>query len=333
MLAIRMKYDGYPDFRVVINHSILFQSANKLIEAFISKSEVVTYSKVFCYTLIELWPLVLIKYCRFLYLAKYNKINMIIKLTCTFTLVILFNWVIAQEQKDFVVTIQGDTLYGKIKLIHGGKLDRVQINADGKKNGYTSVQVNEILFNNDRFHPVELGGNIKLMKLLKYGFLSLYGYRIENEVGYSGRVLRKIGGAYIDIPVLTFRSALASFISECEPLSEKVKRRELGRDELEQVVIEYNQCLNQKTEVVYQQVKTKVSQGNIRTRLLAFARKVELSDLINKSDVTDVLNDMMARVESNQAIPKYQAQALKDFVQDQKEFEQDLNELLRMIEK
>lgn len=256
-----------------------------------------------------------------------------IRLTCTLILITLCNWVIAQEQKDFVVTTLGDTLYGKIKLIHGGKFDRVQINSNGKKIGYTSVQVTEVSFNNDRFHPVELGGNIKLMKLLKYGFLSLYGYRIENEVGYSGRLLRKIGGAYIDIPILTFRSALANFISACEPLAEKVKKRELGRDDLEQIVIEYNQCLNQKTEIVYQEEKNKNVQGNLRSRLLAFVRKVELSNLANKSDVADVLNDMMTRIEGNQPIPKYQTEALKEFLQDQKEFEQDLNELLRMLEK
>lgn len=237
-----------------------------------------------------------------------------------------------QAQHDYIITIQGDTLIGRVILINNAKLDRAQVITGSKKMGFTAPEVKEVFYNNDRFHAVQLGGSIKLMKLLKGGYLSLYGYRVENESAYSGRLMRKMDGTYVDLPILTFRGALTNFVKDCEVVANKVKTRELGRDDLPQVVAEYNQCINKVTDIKFKQSTEKLSNQNKRGKVLEFLRKIESSDLPNKADIADVLNDMMTRLESDKSIPAYQFEALKEYLQGHANFDQELATLLAAIQ-
>lgn len=236
-------------------------------------------------------------------------------------------------QSDYVVSIQGDTLFGQVTMVHSGKIDRVQIATPKGKIGYTAVQIKEVSFDGSHFHAVLLGDNIHLMKLLKGGYMSLYGYRVENEQGYSGRLLKKMDGTFVDIPLLTFRGALMNFVNDCESLPPRIKSRELGRDDLEQIVGEYNLCINKATDIKFQEAAQRASQNQKRSKVLEFLRQIETSNLENKSEVADVLNDMMTRLEAGKSIPTYQFEALKDYLKSDKDSKKQLDTLIEYLQR
>jgi len=252
-----------------------------------------------------------------------------VKFNCLALLCLLSVTVIAQ--KDYLITTEGDTLFGKVTLISNDPLDRAQVITTDKKIGFTALQLREVNFQDERFHPAQLGDNVRLMKLIKGGYLSLYAYRVEKETTYTGRLLKKMDGTSVDLPILTFRGALVNFIEDCETLAERVKKRELGRNDLELIVSEYNQCINKSTNIKFQESNKKVSQNKKRGEVLKFLRKIEMSDLNNKNEITEVLNDMLTRLESGKVIPSYQQEALREFLKGHSEYEKELSELLSIL--
>ncbi|MGE0589765.1 MAG: hypothetical protein AB7O48_14405 [Cyclobacteriaceae bacterium] len=244
---------------------------------------------------------------------------------------LFFLTICASAQIDFVLTLQGDSIAGKVTLNSTSVVDRVQINTGTGKVNLTAMQVKEVNINKEVFEPVQLGERIRFMKLIKSGFMSLYAYKVEREPDYAGRLLRKLDGSYVDVPTLTFRGALVNFLKECYDVSEKVKSKELGRNELPLIVDMFNDCMKDKTESRFNAGKAEISRDNKRLFIMDFIRKIEASSIDNKSEVTQILNDMLSKIESNQVVPRYQIEALKEYLKGEKDWQDQLDQLLSML--
>jgi hypothetical protein len=227
----------------------------------------------------------------------------------------------------YLVTVKGDTVRGNIKIHSYDQMDRVSINVDGKKTNFTAVQVRNVFYDSAKFVPVRRDNSIRFMRVLESGYLTLYAYRLENQVTYDGRFLAKMNGEQLEVPNIGFKRILAAFLEDCESTSGKVKQGDFERGDIEARVEDYNTCVADQNRVT-----TSLSKPTPAMEALAVLKtKVESSSLEGKKDVVDMLNDIDRRLRWRESIPPYLINGLKSSLVDKNEFEEELNKFLSSL--
>ncbi len=97
------------------------------------------------------------------------------------------------------------------------------------------------------------------MKVLMDGYLSLNAFNQANQSQWDGRYLTKMDGTGLEVPNLTFKKTLGSFLSDCGDIKKRREDGELGRGDLEKIVSLYNTCLQNKTDAANLQATPIVS--------------------------------------------------------------------------
>jgi hypothetical protein len=149
-----------------------------------------------------------------------------------------------QAQSDYLVTLKSDTLKGDLRILSYDQLDRAQISHDGKKEMLTALQISFLNLNNEIYKPVKLDNTIRLMKVIKSGYLSLYGFKLPNQATYEGRFLVKLDGTSMEMPNIGFKKIMAAYLEDCSELSERLKKGELGKGDLEEIIDQFNLCVS-----------------------------------------------------------------------------------------
>lgn len=238
----------------------------------------------------------------------------------------------SRGQGDYIVTIKGDTLFGRTNIQSYDKLDRVQLITDSDKSTYTALQAKSVSSDGKLFHAMAFDQSIQFMQVIKSGFLSLYGYRVENQNGYNGRFLYKKDGRSLDVPNIKFRAAVVNFLSDCDEAAQRVESRELKKDDIEQIVDVYNSCMDNKTTARFANT---VDENEIKKKLTAVTNLLdkvqESKSLPAQQDAIDLLKDIRTKIETNKNIPNYQIEALKEFLGKENELKSELSELLEEI--
>ncbi len=234
--------------------------------------------------------------------------------------------------QDYLVTNKGDTLRGTIKPMSYDLLDRVQVSQNKKKTTLTGLQVRVFLYDGHLYHPIRRENTIRFMQLLKPGYLSLYAYRFENQSNFDGRLLVKRGGSMLDVPNLNFKKLLSSFLTECSTVREKVMSGDYGRKNLDQVINEFNACVENGTLAVMKADSVAVESNRKALPLEDLKKTVAgLQDFNSKKDALDLINDMLDKVKGSRSIPNYQMEALKGFLQGNETTKDGLEKVLTML--
>ena len=216
--------------------------------------------------------------------------------------------------QDYVVTPVGDTIKGEVKPITFGPEKKVQVTtSDKKKNLYSIFQIRSFSFKNEIFHPVKGEKGYVFMKLLKPGYLSLYGFQLENQVTYDGLYLRKKDGTGIEVPNLTFKRQMTKFLSECEDVTARIDKGELGRKSINQIVESFNSCIENKTN---DQAKTNIASSEQMKKISSWdvlEEKVKAkSDFEGKNDALEMISDIKGKIKRNEKIPNFLLEGLKN---------------------
>lgn len=238
----------------------------------------------------------------------------------------------SRGQGDYIVTVKGDTLFGRTNIQSYDKLDRVQLITDSDKSTYTALQAKSVRSDGQLFHAMAFDQSIQFMQVIKSGFLSLYGYRVENQNGYNGRFLYKKDGRSLDVPNIKFRAAVVNFLSDCDEASQRVESRELKKDDIEEIVDAYNSCMDDKTTARFANT---VDENELKRKLAAVSNLLEKvqesNSLATQQDAIDLLKDIRTKIETNKNIPNYQVEALKEYLGKENELKSELSELLKQI--
>lgn len=218
--------------------------------------------------------------------------------------------------QDYVVTLKGDTLQGKVNILMYDIQDRVQIDEGKKKKNFTAIQVRAVQLKNEIYHPIRSEYGYRLMKVVKSGFLSSYIGRRQNSTIYDAPYLVKRDGNALEVPNLTFKKVVADFLSDCSTIREKIKADALGRKQLDQIITEYNTCMDEQTKA--NNVASTVALEDPKIfALTELKRKVEAdASLATQKDVLDIINDMNGKLKVNQAIPNYQLEGLTSMLKN-----------------
>jgi len=237
---------------------------------------------------------------------------------------------ISAKAQNYVVTTKGDSLVGKVKFLTYDLLDRVQI-ASEKKTILTALQVRSIGLDGQIYKPSRHGNAIQFMKVIKSGYLNLYGFRIENQSGYDGRMLVRLDGKSIEVPNLGFKKMLIEFLEDCETVTAKIKSGELGRKNLETIIDTYNNCMGNKTKEILKQVTIVETSKDKLSAIAALRSKIEKANDPKSKDALDLLADIEAKVKKGDTIPNYQIEALKGLVANIPDTSKELEEALALL--
>ncbi len=234
-----------------------------------------------------------------------------------------------------MVTTKGDTVRGELRTTAYGNIDRVQVIVDNKKMFFTAMQVLAVHESGSVYKPAQYQNTVQLMKVLKSGYLSLYAFRVGNQTSLDGRLLIKLDGTSIEVPNLTFKKSLATFLEDCPTISEKVKDGELAKKDLDLIIDQYNSCLDVKTQNRRLEASGIVEKTeNEKTIALeSLRKKVEAIEFKSKKDASDLITDIQAKLSKNEIIPNYLSEGLKSYLTDQPSLQEDLEKLLELLKK
>ena len=235
---------------------------------------------------------------------------------------------IAQDSEGYVVTLKGDTLRGTVHILSYDLMDRVSVKGNGKKKNFTAVEVRGVFIDSAQYLAVQFENMIRLMKVIKSGYLSLYAYKLENQHSFDGRLFVKMNGAKLEIPNIQFKRLISEFLEDCGRTSEKVKSGDFGRNEIEAIVDDYNNCVKEQNKT------TTILASNsspLTDAIFTLRTKVQNSELEAKKDVMDLLASIETKARLNEAVPGYQKEGLKSYLSGKPEFEADLNKVLELL--
>lgn len=243
----------------------------------------------------------------------------------------------ALAQSDYLVTTKSDTIKGDLRILSYDQLDRVQITNNGKKEIYTAMQVLILKKDEGFYKPVQIDQSIRLMKIIKGGYLSLYGYKLPNQSTFDGRYLVKLNGSTMEVPNLAFKKMMANYLEDCHELSIKLKQGDLGRGDIEKIVEEYNLCMAKEKPAVAQQESIASPESLNKTKqkeaIQNLKSKIKEQTFSGKDDALDILSDIESKVDRNENVSNYLLGGLQSALKDQAALSEDLENLIALFKK
>jgi hypothetical protein len=217
------------------------------------------------------------------------------------------------KAQDFLVTAKGDTVTGALKPISFGPEKKVQVtSADKKKSLYSIFQIKSYNYKGETYHPVKNDKGYTFMKLVKPGYLSLYSFQIEGQTTYDGLYLAKRDGSGMEVPNLSFKKMMERFLEDCPVVAAKIDNGELGKREINQIVDEYNGCIQNRTVnhgavIATNQLKEKKSEP---WEVLE-AKVKEQPDFEGKQDAMEMIGEIRTKIKRGEKVPNFLVEGLK----------------------
>jgi len=240
-------------------------------------------------------------------------------------------------QSDYVITLKSDTVKGDVRILSYDQVDRVQVANKGKKEFFTALEVLIVRIGGESYKSVKIDNSIRLMKILKSGYLSLYGFKLPNQSGYDGRYLVKLDGTSMEMPNLGFKKVLSGFLDECNAVSERIKKGELGKSKIEEIIDLYNECLSQSKAVVAVAPEPLTSETSdkamLKEAIQALMTRIQEQDFSTREDALDILRDIQSKVNRDENVPNYLLDGLRSTLKDQAALADDLDKLISLFKK
>ena len=247
-----------------------------------------------------------------------------------FILVCLIGYGIASAQSDYVVTAKNDTVRGKVKYLNYTTEKKVQLiaSSDNKKSVYSILQTKAFKINNEVYHPIRWGQGYSFMKIMKSGYLSLYSFQQANQVTWNGILLVKKDGATLEMPGLAFKKMMSRFLQECPVVVSKIDSGELGRNEIEIIIDQYNACIESNTK------NQKVIQTSVQVSKLeaweALEKEVNnLSAFEGKESSLEMIAEIKTKIKNEEKVPNFLIEGIKNSLKDQASIKSALEKALQ----
>lgn len=240
----------------------------------------------------------------------------------------------ASAQGDHVVTIRGDTLWGKVKYFANSGVKYANTSAkyvqltpeNGKKSTHEILQTIAFKLKDEVYHTIKFEQGYTFMKLIKPGYLSLYSYQPENQTTWDGRYFVKKDGSLLDVPNLGFKKRVPRFLADCPDVVKRIESGILDRSDLLKIVEEYNVCVELKTNPK----PVKKSHANEAWVNLESAIKA-LPEFNKKTDAIEMIREIQNKLSKNETVPSFLINGLKDTLKDQSSIKETLDRALEKL--
>jgi len=196
----------------------------------------------------------------------------------------------AFSQEDYLITLKGDSIAGKIEFTQGDFFDEVVIKTDDGKKKYKAFQLARIAKGGDFYEPVDYLQKKMVGKVVVKGPVSFYRVRSEGSFQFNSEIFSKQSGETLGISNIGFRKKTKAFFSDCPSLVEKLENGEFSSGKLEEIVTFYNS-------------------GNC----VIPEEEPKESDNPSLADLADLIKDIENKIEKGEPVPSYMIQALEGF--------------------
>jgi hypothetical protein len=228
--------------------------------------------------------------------------------------------------QEYVLPLRGDTLKGSVRPSGIGNTQRVQVTpADGKKKSFGIIEVREYKFKDEIYRPVKGLNGYVFMKVIRDGYLALYGFQPENQTNYDGRFLSKKDGSGMEVPNLTFKKSVSKFLSDCPTVSAQVDEGKFSKRDIETIVEEYNKCITSNTKEVVVETKKLDPLDALETKVK------QKSSFQGQTDALDMITEMKKKVQRKEKIPNFMVEGLKSALSTEADLKTDLDNALKEL--
>lgn len=235
--------------------------------------------------------------------------------------------------QDHIVTTLGDTIVGEVKALAYGPDKKVQIIEPGKKKAvYQFFKIRSFSIDNQVYQPVKGPSGYTFMKLIKTGYLSLYSFQSANQNLYDGQYLLKKDGTGIEVPNITFKKSMKRFLDDCPEVADKIDEDVLNKKDLNQIIDEYNRCMDEETASSHQVAEVKPAPPpKAMDAWNALESKVKAhADFAEKENALEMISEIKGKISTSQKIPNFLIEGLKSSL-PQDEFKAELDSALKEI--
>jgi hypothetical protein len=239
---------------------------------------------------------------------------------------LLFTSVFGQE--DYVVTIKGDTLYGKLTFQQIGKIEQVKIKSD-KNQTISSIQVREAKLKGITYRPVQFSGAVQMMQVIKDGYLSLLAFQPPGIMNYDGRLLMLRSGSILEVPSIGFKKHVSNFLSDNEALAARIQDGDFDKKDLDKIIDEFNSFIGKNTIETEQQMELESSLSPKLDAIDEILEAVRSSNMEAKSETLEMLTELKDKLSNDKSIPQYLSNALKENLKSQHELVKKLESVLK----
>lgn len=247
-------------------------------------------------------------------------------------LFLVISTTIAQAQ-DYVITLRNDTVRGTVDVYSYGPVDRLEVRNGKKKTQFTVMEIREASIGGTIYKGVKGNDGIRIMKLIKPGYVSQYRARTPNSITYDVPYLVKMDGNAIEIPNISFKKMMASFMSDCPAVKSKIESGVYSKKDLEILVNDYNNCIISQTKALLQEPPVSATDP-VLVAIDSLKEKISKdNNLKSGKDAIDVLTDISGKVKNKQPVPNYLSEGLKSILKDSPEYQKDLDNLFTLIQK
>tara|TARA_R110000868_G_scaffold25347_1_gene98817 strand:+ start:223 stop:1002 length:780 start_codon:yes stop_codon:yes gene_type:complete len=237
------------------------------------------------------------------------------------------------QDDDFAVSMQADTIRGKMNIIDNPLSGHsLMVKAGKKKEIYPSYKIATLYKKGETYHVAKIEGRYQFIKLIQGGFLSLYRYSPRDQQSaqmFQGSMLITKDGRQKVVPNLGFKKQITEFLEDCKSVSSKIENGELSKKDLTEIIDEYNACVPQNyiakegdivEEIVYIPDTSKIDEliSNVKSD----------SDLSSNKELLEILDDLKKRKANGDEVPGYLANILKSNLQGKDELLKLLGKIL-----
>ena len=241
--------------------------------------------------------------------------------------------------QDLLVKTNGDTLTGKVDIAKDHRNREYAAFRNGrKKQSIKPLQVRMIRTESGEIiRPVQVGDQFKFGKQVQHGYLSYYKVSADDVIElFTSDLLTKMDGSSLLLEgKIGFRGRVAKFLEDCFDVSLAVKEKKYTRREVDQIVKDYNACVNtsglSSADVIAQKADEILS-DDLEQNLADFGSQLENSSQVaNKADVTAMFNDVAGKIRRKEAVPNYLQTALQEAIKGDDELKRLLKEILKSV--
>ncbi len=252
---------------------------------------------------------------------------MLIKLLVGISL--LGSWSV--QAQDYVVTPKNDTIQGKADILTYDIYDRVEVKEGKKKVHFTAMQVKALVIKNEIYHTVRIEKGYRFLKLTSPGYVSRYLAQ-STSGAYDIEYLVRRDGSAIQVPNFSFKKVMGNFLSDCSTIQKKIEKDELNRKKLDQLLREYNLCIENQTQTAVLTTPIVSAEDPLLIAIISLRSKLEMNPgFPSKKDALDLLGDLSGKVRNKQPVPNYLSEGLKDYLKDIPAYQADLDNIISLL--
>ena len=123
-------------------------------------------------------------------------------------------------------------------------------------------------------------------------------------------ILIKQDNSEFEVGNIGFKKRVSKFLEDCPEIANKITTGEYKKSDLKEVVARYNQCRNQGQPNVAVAIEETVFEK--QPAIEELIAKVSKSNLSNKSDIVEMLEDVKSKLESGDDVPNYLKSAITE---------------------